>query len=189
MIALYRRLTGHLRPRRTLTVLSLLVPAFVLAASGIATAAPGAGTAAAPGGAVTAAAPNPGFVVTPVQAQPDPGFLLFRLSADFPVGDCVALGDLSWVQLTRPTASTGNTSFVNWHQVAYTTHTNNGDVWHGTFRFLNSSGQVVYSAGPLDGRKMTVTRALYDWTVPSPRTALSPAAYASIVSVLWQGAC
>jgi hypothetical protein len=99
-----------------------------------------------------AAAPNSGVFFTGAD-RTDPNVLTSTLPIDFSVRDCVALSGSQIIGLQAPRS--GKTS-VTWHQLAFTKHTNNADIWHGQFTFLNGFGQRVLTT-PGAGRRSDAT--------------------------------
>jgi hypothetical protein len=73
--------------------------------------------------------------------------------------------------------------------MAFTNHTNNADIWHGQFTFLNGFGQRVLTTPELDGVPMRQIGQIYEWRVPSANLALTTFNYSSITQVMWKGSC
>jgi hypothetical protein len=157
-----------------------------LAASAVIVAASATALFAAPLTSYAAAAPNPNFRITPVDKS-NPNVLTATLPDAFSVGDCVAFRGSS-VTLQAP--GFGNSvTFLTWHQRSSTSRTRHADVWHGTFRLLNSAGQTLITFTSLDGAQMTQIGAPYEWTVFSPVVAMSSFTYSAITEVQWEGRC
>jgi hypothetical protein len=111
-------------------------------------------------------------------------FLTSILPSPFSVGDCVAIRG-SAIRLQR---FSNSSAFVTWGQTSFTRQTHSGDVWHGTFYFLDATGRRVATVGPLDGDTMWPGR-YYTWLRTSPDFFMSAATYDSITQVQWKGEC
>src|SRR5689334_13664278 len=100
-----------------------------------------------PGAAGASDAPNPNWHQE-YTAFPVPGHDFYLpLGWDFQVGDCIALSDSSYISLRDP--DSGSTTYLTWHLKAKSTHpSHDGDVWHGTFYFLDRYGNTMLTIGP-----------------------------------------
>ncbi len=131
-----------------------------------------------------ASAPNPGSRTTTLTTVSDHRWpadhvLQSVLTSDFPVGDCIMNHRLSDVEI-----DTTSHEFI-WDATALTTHTNNADIWHGTFQFRNAANVLRLTVGPYDGARMTVINQPYGWQVIVPLTTVPTDA----TTVTWIGAC
>ncbi len=159
------------RPSARWLLALVLAPAFLLAMPGVS----------------NASAPTPNYRLA--QVFPNPGFLLSQWPGVFDAGDCELDGTDTWAQLERPIADNDFTSFVNWHAIGLTRHTNNADVWYATFNYLDHLGNIILTVGPLRGGRMTIANRRYEWLTRSGEFHLDPAIYNQIVSVQWKGEC
>lgn len=55
------------------------------------------------------------------------------------------------------------TNELVWRARAWTTHTNSADIWHSTFSFLDSAGQVLATVRAPDGPRMPQINKVYAW--------------------------
>ncbi|MBW8806593.1 MAG: hypothetical protein JF587_22475 [Catenulisporales bacterium] len=135
-------------------------------------------------GLASASAPNPGFRTVAAGFDAS-GNVTSVLPVNFAVGDCTLFNG-STIAVTKPTAN--GVVFFNWHAQAFTAHTNNADIWHGTFTFKTAFGTVIGTIGPLDGARMTQINHVYSWDVPGNAT-FDPALFGAITQVVWRGEC
>lgn len=141
-----------------------------------------------PGAAGASAAPNPNYHQE-YTAAPVPGQDYYLpLGWDFEVGDCIALSDGSYVALRAP--DTASMTYLTWRLKAKSTHpSHDGDVWHGTFYFLDHSGNTVLTFGPLDGPQMRERDRVYYSTSWSNPIHVNYENYLRISLVIWKGEC
>jgi hypothetical protein len=141
--------------------------------------------------AAFARAPNPGFRTSPIVMRDGGAWMESVLPETFPVGDCL----LTYGAVTLDRPVNGLTRFV-WHYKMYTTHTNNFDQWHGTFRFRDPVGHIVWEWGPVHAARMYRTGPgnyvaddleftdLFFGIAPPPGHRFEDISY-----VEWQGEC
>jgi hypothetical protein len=91
---------------------------------------------------------------------PNDRIMRFSNDGNWPVGDCF-LDKFSYVEVDVTSRR------VILHGEGWTTHTNHADVWHSTFQFTDTVGNVV-TVGPLDSAQMTVINRTYTWDVVVP---------------------
>jgi len=112
------------------------------------------------------------------------------LPLDLPVGDCRARGGST---TTLAYNRTTGIATVNWTQLALTTSTIFGDVWHLTVRFRNPVRSVTVSVTLPDGDEMEDENRLYLWDKDSAPFQLSAATFATISqpgsTVEWLSSC
>jgi hypothetical protein len=130
-------------------------------------------------------APNPNYESMTVDRSTT--FLIGTLEGNAFSGDCVGFRGGS-VTLLAPRASNEDT-FVTWHQLAYTKFTSGADVWHATFSFLDSAGQVLFTTEQLHGARMTDVQHVYEWTVHSQVLKVDDFTYSRIHRVVWKNEC
>ncbi|WP_214327506.1 hypothetical protein [Nonomuraea sediminis] len=133
-----------------------------------------------------------GVVVGPTDTSRGlPPGITSTLPFPFSAGDCTQLGGgspafQSEVRLDKPDAS-GRSRFT-WDAFTYTRHTNNADIWHGTFRFRTAFGTPVLTVGPFDSVPMRATFHTYTTERSTPVT-IDPALFDAITQVDWLGDC
>jgi hypothetical protein len=104
------------------------------------------------------------------------------------VGDCTLLGFWNGRVELDPPDSRGN-SILHWYAAANTSHTNNADVWWGTFTFLTAHGTPIGTSHRLPGAQMTVVGETYHWTKVDDVQLLDPEFYPLISQVRWHAEC
>jgi hypothetical protein len=136
-------------------------------------------------GVAGASAPNPGFLTTHPSIDAANGILTSTLPVEFDVGDCIQFeGDSSFTMR----APVSGVSDISWTGVAETTHTNNADVWHGTFIFKDSAGNTLGQSPRLNGLPMSIVGKIYRWTIPS-QVNINSTIFALIRQITWKGEC
>ncbi|WP_196444103.1 DUF6294 family protein [Planomonospora sp. ID67723] len=138
-----------------------------------------------------ASAPNPRNLMLPFEHVEDlfsrPGHAIFgsRLWSAFPVGDCVMAPAFDRDPVTVGIDYTTNE--LIWHARAWTTHTNSADIWHSTFSFLNSAGQILATVKAPDGPRMPRINTTYEWerVVSFPNRPN----FTEVASIRWHAAC
>ena len=136
--------------------------------------------------AAHASAPNPGYLVSLTTNRSDPNVVTFTLTADTAVGDCVALSG-GTLQVPRP--STSGVTYVVWHQLSYTNHTNHYDQWHSEITLLGADGGSYLVPTRLDSTKMYTAQQVYGWTSYSIIFPMTSAFYEQINRVQWTAYC
>src|SRR4051812_25900447 len=106
---------------------------------------------------------------------------------DFYVGDCIQLSGSRavYIDVTPPVSGV---STISWGSTALSTHpSRNGDIWHATFIFKDSTGRVLAESSRVSGDPMKVPGQTYSWINNEARVNISSYNFAVTRMVTMKG--